>query len=188
MDRFNKERMRNEFLIEVGNTIKNNRNKKKISQEKLAIYLEVDRSSISKYENGRMDMPVSNLPLISHYCDFPISDFVRASRVKASVSQLDYLVGVYTGNKGVLDRRMDEDLKNARQELEQSLLKEGNEAVMNYIIASKEVADSMEQLDFGQEERDYLIGIILISLVKGRREVSGHLKKYVEALTGGKWE
>lgn len=183
-----KNEMRKDFLVSVGSTIKNKREQKNITQEQLAVYLEVTKSTVSRYEKGAMDMPVSNLPLISHYCNFPISDFVRAERVKTAVSQLDYLVGVYTGDKGMLDRAVDEGLKNARQELEQDLLREGNEPVMDYINASKDVVESMEQLEYGCRECDILAGTLLISLVKRNKGGSEYLKHYVEALTGRKWE
>ena len=89
MDELDKARIRKEFLIEVGYTIRKNRIKNRISQEDLAAYLGVDRSSISKYENGKMDMPVSNLPLISQHCDFSITEFVKKKDTDLLMDVLD---------------------------------------------------------------------------------------------------
>lgn len=89
MDEFDKARIRKEFLIEIGYTIRKNRIKNRISQEDLSVYLGVDRSSISKYENGKMDMPVSNLPLISHYCKFSMAEFVKTQDSKRLMSALE---------------------------------------------------------------------------------------------------
>ncbi len=89
MEEFNKARMRRDYLVEVGKVIRENRNKKNISQEKLALYLEVDRSTISKYESGSTDMPVSNLPLISYYCNFSMSEFIRTKDAERVINVLD---------------------------------------------------------------------------------------------------
>ena len=63
------------FLIKLGEKIKYKREIKGLKQEALASYLEVDKSNISRYEAGCVDFPVSKLPLISKYCDFPLKDY-----------------------------------------------------------------------------------------------------------------
>ena len=70
------EKMVKEFFLEcIGRVIKGNRKRKNISQETLAEYLGVSESTISRYETGKQDPFASTLPLISHYCDFPIKEF-----------------------------------------------------------------------------------------------------------------
>ncbi len=89
MDANDKQQIRSEFLIDIGKTVKKRRARKNISQAELAEYLEVERSTISRYETGVTDMPVSNLPLISAYCKFPISDFLQTSDIELLMKALD---------------------------------------------------------------------------------------------------
>lgn len=64
-----------DFLRKLGNKVRQKREKKNISQKELADFLHIDRSVLSKYENGQTDMVVSKLPMISLYCDFPLKDY-----------------------------------------------------------------------------------------------------------------
>lgn len=47
-----------------------------ISQQELADNLGLDRSSISKWENGLMDVTIGNAIKISNYFNIPLGDFV----------------------------------------------------------------------------------------------------------------
>ena len=64
-----------DFLIKLGNKVRQKREMKNISQKELSDFLHIDRSVLSKYENGQTDMTVSKLPMISLYCDFPLKDY-----------------------------------------------------------------------------------------------------------------
>ncbi|MCR5097950.1 MAG: helix-turn-helix domain-containing protein [Lachnospiraceae bacterium] len=61
-----------EFLTNLGNRIKARRVRRSLSQTELANCLDLDRTTLSKYESGDRDMQVSMLPLISTYCNFPL--------------------------------------------------------------------------------------------------------------------
>lgn len=63
------------FLVKLGDKIKAKRQNRGLKQEALAAYLEIDKTSISKYESGSVDFPISKLPLISKYCDTPLRDY-----------------------------------------------------------------------------------------------------------------
>lgn len=60
------------FLKKLGNRLAFKRNKMNLSQSDLADCLDIDRSTLSKYESGSRDMQVSMLPLLSAYCKFPL--------------------------------------------------------------------------------------------------------------------
>lgn len=66
--------IRTSFLEKTGNKIRDYREKKNISQSVLGDCLDLSASMISRIENGTTDMQMSNLPLISLYCDFPLSE------------------------------------------------------------------------------------------------------------------
>lgn len=53
-----------------------NRKHKNISQQELGEVLEVSKATISRYESSKQDMPLSNLPVISYYCDFKLRDYL----------------------------------------------------------------------------------------------------------------
>ena len=74
-------RLSYDFLNMIGKVIFKNRAKHNISQKELAECLDVSESSISNYENGNQDMPVSRLPLISTYCDFDITEYFQPETV-----------------------------------------------------------------------------------------------------------
>lgn len=60
------------FLQSFGERLKFRRKKVNLSQDELADCLDLEASTLSKYESGTRDMQVSLLPLISVYCDFPM--------------------------------------------------------------------------------------------------------------------
>lgn len=70
--------LRSAFLKQIGNKIRAGRERKNISLETLAECIHTSTSSLSMYENGHLDMKISNLPVISTYCDFPLSDYYDA--------------------------------------------------------------------------------------------------------------
>ncbi len=70
-----KEKIIKLFLIKLGGKIRYKRKAKGLKQEALASYLEVNDSSISRYEAGDVDFPVSKLALISKYCDTPLKEY-----------------------------------------------------------------------------------------------------------------
>lgn len=53
------------------------RKKKNISQEILGEYLGVTVSTISRYENGQIEIPVSSLPLICKVCEIDMVDLFK---------------------------------------------------------------------------------------------------------------
>ncbi len=69
--------IKQDFLDHVGTVIRKNRERKCISQESLAKALALDRTTISRYENGQQDIPTGLLPLFSIYCDFYMSDYIE---------------------------------------------------------------------------------------------------------------
>ncbi len=67
-----KRTMISDFLTKLGERLEFNRRRLNLSQAELADCLEIDRTTLSRYENGTRDMQVSMLPLFSTYCNFPI--------------------------------------------------------------------------------------------------------------------
>lgn len=70
------EDIRKAFLTSTGSLIARKRKHKNITQGELGKELDVSASTISKYEHGSMEIPLSSLPLISSYCSFPMREYV----------------------------------------------------------------------------------------------------------------
>jgi len=64
--------MVSDFLKTIGGRLRAKRTKKSLSQEEIAYCLDIDQSTLSKYENGDRDMSISLLPQFSTYCKFPM--------------------------------------------------------------------------------------------------------------------
>lgn len=62
------------FLKNLGERLMLKRNVRNISQQELAECLNIDRSTLSKYESGDRNMQVSMLPLFSTYCKFSLRE------------------------------------------------------------------------------------------------------------------
>ena len=71
------EEKRRIYCRQYGNVIKRKRKAKNISQQELAKRLKLSKSTISKYENGTLDMPSSLLPVISEVCGFQFASYME---------------------------------------------------------------------------------------------------------------
>lgn len=70
--------IRLKFLQSTGNLISSKRKKRNITQKELGDKLGVSSTTIGRYEKGKLDIPSSNLPLISNYCDFALRNYLKA--------------------------------------------------------------------------------------------------------------
>jgi len=82
------------FLKKLGEKIKLKRNNKNISLDSLADCMDISTATLSLYENGKTDMKVSNLPLISTYCGFSISEYFDEELAKNLTETFSDLVKI----------------------------------------------------------------------------------------------
>lgn len=66
----NKEQFIRDYRTKIGDTIKNIREKKGYSQDELAEIMNVNRSTISKIENGKFNLSIDYLSKFSWFLDF----------------------------------------------------------------------------------------------------------------------
>lgn len=88
------------FLKATGSVIAKKRKQKNISQKELGVRLNVSESTISRYEDGKVDMPVSVLPMVSNACDFPMTEYAVAWENK---SVKDFFNKALRGNEEAAD-------------------------------------------------------------------------------------
>jgi transcriptional regulator with XRE-family HTH domain len=70
MELENKEKFIRDYRIKIGDAIKNIREKKGYSQDELAEIMNVNRSTISKIENGKFGITVDYLVRFSIFLDY----------------------------------------------------------------------------------------------------------------------
>ena len=71
-----REEKRRTYREQYGKVIKRKRTGKNITQMELAEELGISRTTVSRYENGELEMPASLLPLISDVCSFRFADYM----------------------------------------------------------------------------------------------------------------
>lgn len=70
--------IRQKFLEETGHFIARKRKYIGLNQSDLGSYMDVTGTTVSRYETGEIDMPVSNLAVISSVCGFPMYEDATA--------------------------------------------------------------------------------------------------------------
>ena len=70
--------IKDDFLRKTGEFIAKKRKHCNLTQKEMGEYLEVAATTISRYENGNIEIPGSSLALISSICDFPMVEYLNA--------------------------------------------------------------------------------------------------------------
>lgn len=134
-----KEEMKRDFLISIGKVIRRKREVKNITQQELSEFLEVSKSTVSRYESGTFDMPVTTLPLISSYCGFPITDYVYDEKVKQATQNFKMLL------LNTAEKPKEADIEQAVSMIGSHLLEEGTDKTVEVLfLAGKFIRMVME--------------------------------------------
>lgn len=94
IDEKTEQQIRTSFLEKIGIKIRTYREKRNISQDALGKCLNLHGSMISRIENGTTDTSVSNLQLISLYCDFPLSNLFMEDECRKFLSAFSEAVKI----------------------------------------------------------------------------------------------
>lgn len=81
-----KEKFIRDYRIKIGDAIKNIREKKGYSQDELAEIMNVNRSTISKIENGKFNLSIDYLLKFSWFLDFEFQ--LKETNNNKSVTQI----------------------------------------------------------------------------------------------------
>jgi len=101
------------FLTNIGTVIKKHRIKNNRSQDYLAAELNIDRSSIAKYESGTTDIKASTLFYISRALGFPLSEYMYdAKATRLPGDKPIPLDDVFKGLPIIVDEQKDKDKKS----------------------------------------------------------------------------
>lgn len=114
-----------DFLTSLGERLAAKRKKRNISQYDLAYCLDIDHSTLSKYESGDRDMQVSMLPLFSTYCDFPMYDLFPKDESKAILDTFAKAVSITVDRK-----KRQEKAQHKKAIKSEELRKHGREKIL----------------------------------------------------------
>ena len=124
-----KKEIQKDFLLSLGGVIKKKREKKNITQHELSDFLEVSKSTVSRYESGQTDMPVSTLPLISYYCGFALNDYFYDEKVMIATDNLFEMLKITIESEKVTTKRFTKEKQSEydklKTEISTTLRKEG---------------------------------------------------------------
>lgn len=87
------------------------RQQNKISQQKLADELKIDRSTISRWENDEMDITVGNAIQIADFFNIPLENFTCIDLTKNEAKNYDELEILISKNKDKLSSKDKEHIK-----------------------------------------------------------------------------
>jgi len=134
-----KDKIKNDFLITVGSVIKRKRKKKNITLKELSGYLDISIATLSRMENGKIDMPATTLPLISSYCGFPVTDYVYDEKVKQATQNFKMLL------LNTAEKPKEADIEQAVSMIGSHLLEEGTDKTVEVLfLAGKFIRMVME--------------------------------------------
>lgn len=94
IEKSEKEELKKNFLVRLGSYLKERREHKGYSQESVAQVIEVERSVLSKYEDGKASMKVDTLPVLSAIYDFELSECFKQPEYRDLVSKFKGAVTV----------------------------------------------------------------------------------------------
>ncbi len=81
----------------IGYVIKNRRKKRNISQERLAEELEMNVSTVSRYESAKIEIPASCLEKISEVCNFEPKEYFSCNKTpERLLSEIADILGYTT--------------------------------------------------------------------------------------------
>ena len=126
-----------DFLENLGRRIERKREIRNLSQSELSECLNIDRTTLSRYENGERDMPVSTLPLLSTYCKFPLYELFPKEDSRAILDTFAKAVSITVNRK-----KRHDTLRQVKKDKAEYLREIGHERVLKgqvYEIDGKEI-------------------------------------------------
>ncbi len=82
-----RQRISHELRAEVGARLRLLREERRISQEEIAFAAEVTQASISNYENGRNEIPLSVLLSVCDFLGVPLSEMLPMANLYGSTRE-----------------------------------------------------------------------------------------------------
>lgn len=113
------------FLTRLGKRLESKRLRLNLSQSELADCLDIDRTTISRYESGTRDMQVSMLPLFSTYCKFPMYELFPRDESQEILDTFATAVSITVERK-----KRQEELRQKKSDEIEELKQKGQEKIL----------------------------------------------------------
>ena len=95
-----RQRISHELRAEVGARLRLIREERRISQEEIAFAAEVTQASISNYENGRNEIPLSVLLSVCDFLSVPLAEMLPMANLYSTAHEPVQPVGAAVGWTG----------------------------------------------------------------------------------------
>lgn len=99
-----------EYNTAFGEVIQRKRKRIGMTQEQLGNFLGVNKSTISRYENGSIDIPAAALPMSCEVCDFKMTEYVDVANDIVTERRLKQICAARQMEIDEADRRLDESV------------------------------------------------------------------------------
>lgn len=132
-----------DFLRKLGTRLKGKREKINLSQKELAECLNIDQSTLSKYESGDRDMDASMLPLFSTYCKFPMCDLFPKDESQFILDTFSRAVTITVERK-----KRQVELQRRKEDIKMTQKQSGEEKILKahvFEVNGKEVYEPVPQ-------------------------------------------
>lgn len=172
--------MRRELSMEYNNAfgevIRRKRMRAGMTQEQLGTCLGVNKSTISRYEKGSIDIPAAVLPISCEACDFKMTEYVEAVNDIMTEQHLSQICAIRQMGSSETDHRRDGDTEHYTDE-ERQLAK----VSCDYICWLKNEG-------VGSDTLDNFIDIFIegISRNAGEQGCGKRLELYIERISAMK--
>lgn len=159
----------NKLNEHIGSVIKFKRAKEGLSQDELAAKLNITKSTISRYENGIIDIPLSKLQTISEICSFPVRDYIAPVESEISID------AIFRFNKS------DPEQKKLSDDYKEYLFKPGNESELERVCKGYEI---MMDYSISGSDTSQLKDLIVENAINSikSKDIANRLMEYINKI------
>lgn len=160
--------------VKIGRIIRKHRKHKNISQTELGDQIGVAHTTISRYETGKLDVPISCLPQISSFCDFSTGEYIQAfctdQEVVKALKKIAFYMDTYTF----------EDMGTDIQTTDQSNILNGIPGSVKSLVVS--AAQYMDEVPGKDKKAVSNLVIEMVSIEKVKEQQIKRLLMYIKLL------
>lgn len=102
--------MNEPISVKIGRIIRKYRKHKNISQTELGDQIGVAHTTVSRYETGKLDVPIYSLPQISDYCGFSAGEYIKAFCTDEEILKALNKISMYIESDEYRHQRMPYDI------------------------------------------------------------------------------
>lgn len=125
----------NPFLVRLGSFLQRKREKKGMTQGKVAEIVDISRTAISEIEYGKKDFHVSYLPVFSSVYGFPMQQYFKEEAIRESISKV----------QAAVQYKIEQIAKREKSRMREPKIIEKKLVARVYEVDGKEYTETLEQ-------------------------------------------